>query len=296
MLRLEGILPPMVTPLLDGERVDVEGLERQVERLIEGGVHGIYFLGSTGESVALRDGERRRALAAAVAAVRGRVPVVVGTMASSTARAIDNITMAEEAGADAVAVTPPHYYPSNGEAELRAHYEAARQATRLPLVIYNIPGTTKVMLSAELVAELAQRERVIGIKDSSGDWNNALKLLFLLRDQPRFSLLFGSIQVAGPAILYGAEGAVIGTANIDPVLFVRLYEAARAGKVEEVYALQQRALSLARLVSFGAPVACIKAALELMGVCGATVAQPFQPVSGEAREKIAALLREHELL
>jgi 2-dehydro-3-deoxy-D-pentonate aldolase len=296
MLRLEGILPPMVTPLLDGERVDEEGLARQVERMIAGGVHGIYLLGSTGESVALREGERRRALKAAAAAVRGRVPLVAGTMASSTAKAIDNIAMAEEAGADAVAVTPPHYYPTNGEAELLAHYEAARQATRLPLVIYNIPGTTKVMLSAELVAALAERDRVIGIKDSSGDWNYALKLLFLLRDHPRFSLLFGSIQVAGPAILYGAEGAVVGPANLDPGLFVRLYEAARAGKVDEVYALQERALSLVRLVSFGAPVACIKAALELMGVCGATVTQPFQPVSAEARGKIAALLREHELL
>jgi dihydrodipicolinate synthase/N-acetylneuraminate lyase len=296
MLRLEGILPPMVTPLLEGERVDEEGLARQVERMIAGGVHGIYFLGSTGESPMLREGERRRALKAAVAAVRGRVPLVVGTMASSTAKAIDNIAMAEEAGADAIAVTPPHYYPPSGEAELWAHYEAARQATCLPLVIYNIPGTTKVMLSPELIARLAERDRVIGIKDSSGDWNHALKLLFLLRDHPRFSLLFGSIQVAGPAILYGAEGAVIGPVNLDPRLFVRLYGAARAGKIEEVYALQERALSLARVISFGAPIACIKAALELMGVCGATVAQPFQPVSPEAREKIAAILREHELI
>src|SRR3712207_1716822 len=117
MLRLEGILPPMVTPLLEGERVDEEGLARQVGRLIEGGVSGIYLLGSTGEQPALRPEERRRAVASAVRTVRGRVPLVVGTMASSTARAIDNIRDAEEAGADAVAVTPPHYYPGYGDAE-----------------------------------------------------------------------------------------------------------------------------------------------------------------------------------
>jgi dihydrodipicolinate synthase/N-acetylneuraminate lyase len=296
MLRLEGILPPMVTPLVEGERIDEEGLARQVERLIEAGVGGIYLLGSTGEQPALRPQERRRAVACAAAAVRGRVPLVVGTMASGTARAIDNIRDAEEEGADAVAVTPPHYYPAYGEPEMRAHYEAALASTRLPLVIYNIPSTTKIMLSAELVARLAEHEQVIGLKDSSGDWSYALKLLSLLRDHPRFALLFGSFQVAGPAILYGAEGAVLGQANLDPRTTVRLYEAARRGDAAEVYALQERLLQLTRALTFGSPIACMKAALDMMGVCGPTVTLPFLPVGPEAREQIAAILREHGLL
>jgi 4-hydroxy-tetrahydrodipicolinate synthase len=296
MLRLEGSLPPMVTPLAEGEAVDEEGLARQVERLIDAGVRGVYLLGSTGESPALRDREKRRAVAAAVAAARGRVPVVVGTMASSTARAIDNIRSAEEAGADAVAVTPPHYYPSGGEAEWAAHYEAAVEATRLPVVIYNIPGTTKVMLAASFVARMAEHERVIALKDSSGDWSHAMSLISLLRDRPGFSLLFGSIQVAGPAILYGAAGAILGPANIDPGASVALCAAARAGNVAETYAAQQRLLSLSRVLTLGAPIACIKTALELMGVCRATVTQPFQPLSPAAREQVAAILREHGLL
>lgn len=296
MLRLEGVLPPMVTPLAEGERVDEEGLTRQVERLIAAGVHGIYLLGSTGESVALREAERRRAVEAAVAAARGRVPIVVGTMASGTMRAIDNIRLAEEAGADAVAVTPPHYYPTNGEAEWTTHYEATLRATRLPLVIYNIPSTTKVSLSPAFVARMAEHERVIAIKDSSGDWNYALSLLDLLRDHPRFSLLFGSIQVAGPALLYGAQGAILAPSNIDPHTSVALYEAARTGKIAETRAAQQRLLSLARIVTLGAPIVCIKTALELMGVCRATATLPFPPLSPNAREQVAAILREHGLL
>jgi 4-hydroxy-tetrahydrodipicolinate synthase len=296
MLLLTGSLPPMVTPLAEGEVVDTEGLARQVERLIEAGVSGIYLLGSTGESPSLRDAEKRRAVAAGVAAARGRVPVVVGTMASGTARAIDTIRLAEAAGADAVAVTPPHYYPSGGEAEWRAHYEATVAATRLPVVIYNIPGTTKVMLSPNFVARMADHERVIALKDSSGDWANAMNLLALLRGRSDFSLLFGSIQVAGPAILYGAAGAILGPANIDPAASVALCAAARDGRVAETFAAQQRLLSLARIAMLGAPIACFKTALELMGVCRAVVTQPFQPLSPAAREQVAAILREHELL
>src|SRR5436189_6247220 len=108
--KLQGIIPPVITPLARDERVDAPALRRQIERLIEGGVHGLYLLGSTGEQPALRDAERRRAVELAKEAVSGRVPLVVGTMAGSTSRAIDNIRAAESAGADAVAVTPPHYY------------------------------------------------------------------------------------------------------------------------------------------------------------------------------------------
>lgn len=296
MLRLEGSLPPMVTPLAAGEVVDTEGLGRQVERLIEAGVGGIYLLGSTGESPALRDEEKRRAVSAAVAAARGRVPIVAATMSSGTARAVDTIRLAQEAGADAVAVTPPHYYPSGGEAEWTAHYEAAIAATHLPVILYNIPGTTKVMFSAHFVTRMAEHERVVGIKDSSGDWSFAMSLLGLLRDRPDFGLFFGSIQVVGPAMLYGAAGAILGPANIDPATSVALCEAARAGRVAETYAAQQRLLSLARITTLGSPIACLKTALELMGVCSATITQPFQPVSPAARGQIAGILREHELL
>jgi 4-hydroxy-tetrahydrodipicolinate synthase len=290
------MIPPVVTPLDAQERVDEEGLARQLERLIAGGVHGIYLLGSTGEAPALRDEEKRRAIRTAVAQAAGRVPVIVGCMASSTGRAIDNVAMAAELGATAVAVTPPHYYTNASEAELMAHYTAVAGSTTLPVLVYNIPQTTKVMISAEIVRAVAEIENVVGIKDSSGDWSQALKLLFYLRDDPGFSVLFGSAQVAGPALLYGAEGAVIGIANVDPVRLVSLYEVASQGRVEETFALQKEIQGLMRLLSFGGGVASMKTALELMGVCGPHVTRPFQPVPAENRPRIAAILREYGLL
>jgi len=296
MLRLTGILPPIVTPLDAEERVDAEGLGRQVERLIAGGMSGIYLLGTTGESPALRDAEKRRAIEITLRQVAGRVPVVVGCMASSTRRAIDLVAMAAELGAPAAAVTPPHYYTNASEAELLAHYRAVAASTSLPMLIYNIPGTTKVMISAEVVRAIAEIENVVGIKDSSGDWAQALRLLFYLRDDPHFSILFGSPQIAGAAMLYGAEGAVVGIANVDPGRLARLYSAASEGRVEETFALQKEIQGLMRLLSFGGNIPCLKAALELMGVCAGHVTQPFQPVADENRPKIAALLREYGLL
>src|SRR5438552_14280742 len=120
-MQLRGVLPPMVTPLDADERIDEAGLERQIERLLAGGVHGIYLLGSSGEGPALRDSERRRAIEAGRRVLAGRVPLVAGCMASSTARAIDSIRLAEAAGADAAAITPPHYYPLPAPPAVPAH-------------------------------------------------------------------------------------------------------------------------------------------------------------------------------
>lgn len=296
MFDLHGIVPPMVTPLNADETVDEAGLERQLSRLIEAGVHGVFFLGSTGEQPALRDSERVRAIRAARRVAAGRVPLIVGTMASSTARAIDNIRAAEEAGADAVAVTPPHYFPSNGPAEQVAHYTACAAATRLPLVVYNIPSTTKVMLAPETIARIAEIESVAGVKDSSGDFTHFLRILSLLRGKPDFGILIGMPSLAGAAVLYGGSGAVPGTSNVDPRAMLDVYHAAKAGDTALLQRLQDRVFKLVTLVSHGAPIACFKTALELMGVCRHYTTAPFQPLSEEKRHAVAATLRELELI
>src|SRR5262249_53826795 len=229
---------------------------RQLGRLLEGGVQGIFLLGSTGEQPALRQEERRRAVTTARDAVGGRVPVVVGTMASGTGRAIENIKLAAEAGADAVAVTPPHYYPTHGEAEQVAHYRACAAASRGAVVIYNIPSTTKVMPGPETLARIAALPGVVGIKDSSGDFGHFLRLLEAMSGCDDFACLVGSPPLLGAAVLFGASGAVPGVANIEPQTLVALYHAASEGRIEETRALQRRVMQLMRIVQFGPPIAC----------------------------------------
>lgn len=295
-MKLHGIVPPMVTPLDADERVDEAGLERQLERLIRAGVHGIFFLGSTGEQPTLRPAERERAVRAARRVAAGRVPLVVGTMAPGTALAVENIRAAEAAGADAVAVAPPFYYPSAGPEEQIAHYRACAEAARVPVVIYNIPQTTKVMLAAETIARIAELPNVAGLKDSSGDFTHFLRVLALLRGRNDFSVLIGSPPLGGAAVLQGADGIVPGIANLDPATMLDVYAAARARDLERLAALQQRVHRLMGLLAFGPPIVCIKTALECMGICRVHATAPFRPLSEEAREALAAALRELELV
>jgi 4-hydroxy-tetrahydrodipicolinate synthase len=286
----------MVTPLHADETIDEEALERQLGRLIEAGVHGIFFLGSTGEQPALRDAERARAIRAAHRVNRLRVPLIVGTMASSTARAIDNVRAAADCGADAVAVTPPHYYPSRGEEEQVAHYRAVAAASPVPVVIYNIPLTTKVQMAPETMARIAEVPNIAGLKDSSGDFLHFLKILSLLRAKEGFGVMVGTPSLAGAAILYGGAGAVPGIANLDPRVMLDVYASAAAANTTALIGLQERVHKLMHLASLGPPIVCFKTALELMGICKAHVTAPLQPLSEEKRQAIAGILRELELL
>jgi len=293
-MRLFGIVPPVVTPLHADETVDEAALERQLGRLLDAGIHGVFFLGSNGEQPALRDAERAKALRVARRVVRD-VPLIVGTMAASTARAVDNIRAAEAGGADAVAVTPPHYYPSRGPEEQLAHYRACAAATGLPVVVYNIPSTTKVMLAADTITRIADLPNVVGAKDSSGDLPHVLRLIPALHQRGK-ALLVGVPPIAAAALLQGADGAVPGIANIDPHTLVALYDAARRGDVAALPPLQHRVHRLMDIVAQGAGIAAIKTALELLGVCAAHATAPLQPLPPEKREAVAAILRDLGLL
>jgi dihydrodipicolinate synthase/N-acetylneuraminate lyase len=295
-MNLQGVLPPMITPLDADERIDEAGLERQIERLLAGGVHGIYLLGSSGEGPALRDSERRRAIEGARRVLHGRAPLIVGCMASSTALTIEAIRAAEAAGAEAVAVTPPHYYPLSAHAMMLEHYRRCAAASSVPLLIYNIPLTTKVMLSPETIMAIAELPNVAGIKDSSGDFTHALRILALRGSNAAFSVLLGSVPISGPAIMMGADGIIPGVANLDPRLLVDLYERARVGDLAGVRELKPRVLSLMRVLEFGPGVSCLKTALELMGVCSAHVTAPFPALGERERTGLAGVLREQGLL
>jgi 4-hydroxy-tetrahydrodipicolinate synthase len=296
MFQLHGIVPPLVTPLNEDETIDEAGLERQLERMIEAGVHGIFFLGTTGEQPALRDSERLKAIRRAKSVAGDRIPLIIGTMASSTARAIDHIREAEKAGAAAVAVTPPYYYLSRGAEDQVPHYQACAAATGLPLVIYNIPLTTKVQIAPETMARIAEIENVRGVKDSSGDFMHFLRILSLFAEKPGCGVMVGSPPLAGAAILYGGSGAVPGIANVDPRVMLDIYASALAGNTPALIRLQERVHKLMNLAALGPPIACFKTALELLGVCKHHTSAPIQPLPPDKREAVAAILRDLELL
>lgn len=291
----QGIFPPILTALDEDERVDEAGFVRQIERLIEGGVHGLYVLGTNGEGIALRGRERRRAAEIAIRAVDGRVPVVCSAVETSTVRAIENAKWIADAGADAVAATPPCYYPV-GDDEILCHYERVAASVSLPVFIYNIPQTTKVMVRADLVKRLSEIGNIRAIKDSSMQWANFVALMAYFREDPTFSVFAGGLPITGAALLMGADGSITGLANLVPSRLVALYDAASRGEVSEVGRIQADLNDLNRVLGYGSGIVCLKTALELMEVCGAATTAPHVPVSPDAREEIRRVLEQHGLL
>ena len=295
-IRFEGIFSPTITPLDEKERVDELGFVKQLNRLIDNGVHGIYLLGTSGEFTTLTNTERERAMDIAVKAVGGRVPIICGVMDTSAQRIIQNIEIAEQFGVDVVAATPGYYYPSTDDADLIEFYQTIAASTELPVFIYNIPSTVKTSIKPQVVAQLAEDcDNIVGIKDSSGDWTNCLNLLTLLGDRTDFSIMLGSHTAIGAAVLFGADGGVISISNVAPKESVALYNAAKARDIDEVHRLQKLLLQLSKMYTYGQGVSGMKACLEILGVCNAYTTNPLLPVSDAARDELRNLLTELEI-
>ena len=294
---LKGIIPPLVTPLSDRDTLDISGLERLVERLIAGGVSGLFVLGTTGEGPSLSYRLRREVIATACRIAAGRVPVLAGITDTSFTESITLAQYAADAGCHSAVLAPPYYFPA-GQPEMREYLEDLVRELPLPLFLYNMPGLTKVNFEADTIRAAMQWEKVIGIKDSSCDMIYFHKLLRLCRERADWSLLVGPEELTAEAVLLGAHGGVNGGANVDPALYVNLYQAAAAQDLSRVRTLHARVMDLAsRLYTVGqhksAIIKGIKCALSHLGVCDDAMAEPFhrfrEPERGIVREHLTAL-------
>jgi 4-hydroxy-tetrahydrodipicolinate synthase len=292
--RLRGIIPPLVTPLTPEGELDVGGLERLVEHVVEGGVHGVFVLGTTGEAPGLSYALRRRMITESVRCVRGRVPVLVGVTDTAVAESVALARHAAEAGASAVTVAPPYYLPP-GQPELLDYFRLLVPRLPLPVVLYNMPPLTKVEIGLGVLEPLLEEPRIVGLKDSSGDLSyfHAVEQL-VHREGVGWSVWMGPELLMMDAVLAGGDGGVAGGANLFPRFFVRAFEAAAAGDVERVRALERRVLQIRELYAVGqhasALIKGIKAALEAMGICGPDLAEPFRRFEPRERRRVAELL------
>jgi 4-hydroxy-tetrahydrodipicolinate synthase len=233
----------MVTPLTADESVDEVSLRRLVDFLVGAGVHGIWAMGTTGEFAALPESERARGVEATVDQVGGRVPVIANIGDSSTGLALRHARHAVEAGADALALTPPHYYPHSMD-EMLIHYRTLKQAfPDQPLLIYNIPQTVKVKMTVPTTLQLAREGTVQGIKDSQNDLRWFRTLSQAVRTQgleDQFRMFLGTRILIDAGFVVGAHGAIPATSNVAPAAAAEAWEAAaqgdfvRAGRAQEV--------------------------------------------------------------
>jgi 4-hydroxy-tetrahydrodipicolinate synthase len=296
--RLHGIIPPMVTPFTAEGGIDWDGTRRIIDFLVEGGVHGLFVTGSTGEFVHLSHEERVEFWRFAVEQVAGRVPLLVGAGSASTAECVDLCAHAEEVGVDAVVVVTPFYFRLS-PAALFAHFSAVAQATRLPLVLYSIPALTGNELDLETVCDLArQHDNIIGIKDSVRHPDHTIGMLAAKRIRDDFLIFTGTDAHLLPVLLAGGDGGVPGLANFAPSIVVGLYDAVQRGDLNAARTEYRRVIALAHIYDIASPaLAAVKAAAGMMGAGIESVVRPPAPPVDEAdRITIKRVLVEAGLL
>lgn len=295
-LPLTGIIPPMVTPLRDRDELDLPGLERLIEHILTGGVSGLFLLGTTGEGPSLSYRLRRELIERACRQVKGRVPVLVGITDTAFVESVNLARHAAEAGAAAVVVAPPYYLPE-GQPELLEYLDHLLSQLPLPLFLYNMPALTKVPIELETLRRAMEQPRIIGLKDSSGNMIYFHLAVSLLNNRPDWTLLIGPEELLADAVLTGGHGGVSGGANLFPGLYVRLYEAARACKLERVRQLHAQVMRVSEsLYHVGrhssAIIKGLKCALACLGICDDFMAEPFHRFRAEERGRIERLLSE----
>lgn len=287
---LRGIVPPVLTPLAEDGDLDVAGLQRLVDRLIDGGVHGIFALGTTGEGPFLTHKIRHQVIELVCERVAGRIPVLVSITDTCFDESIELAEMAFAAGAAGLVATAP-YYLMMSQHELSEHFQRLADRCPLPLLIYNIPSCTRTDFAADTVRTLANHENIVGLKDSCGDLQYFAKVVQLCRDLPDFSLLVGPEERLVEALKLGAHGGVHGGANLFPRLYVRLFEAATSGHQQEVAELNGFLQQISQTIyAVDTPpsriVRGLKAAAHLMGICDGYVAEPFRAFDAAQRDQI----------
>jgi len=293
--RLTGVLVALASPLTREGEVDQAGVGRLIEHVIGGGVHGVLALGSTGESASLDEPARRAVLDAVVAATDGRVPVMCGVAQSQLSTAIAEVEAAARAGADAVLVAPPFYYPTDQSGVLAFYREVAERAS-LPVLVYNIPQFTKVKAEPATVAALAREGAIQGIKDSSRDFEYFEGVCVATRELPAFRVFTGSDTMLVASLAAGGAGTICGAANVAPAWVVRVYDQFTRGDLGAARASQDAVYKLVGALRDGVFPLAIKAALHMEGICEPWSAPPARRLEEPALSRLREFLADSRLL
>lgn len=288
-----GIIPPLVSPLRDRDQLDDEGLQRLVEHVIAGGVNGIFVLGTTGEAPSLSYRLRREVITRVCGLVAQRVPVQVGITDTSFVESVALARHAAEAGASAVVLSTPYYFPA-GQTELTGYVRNLAPQLPLPLVLYNMPSLTKVWFELDTLQKLASVDSIVGIKDSSGDIDYFESLISLRALRPDWSIMIGPEAKLPEAMALGGDGGVAGGANVFPHLFVQCYHAAVAGNTEKLRSLSVIINDFQQIYDIGKyasrHIKATKCALSLLGICDDFLAEPFDRFHPPERERVRLIL------
>ena len=291
----KGIIPPLVTPLLDRSTLDHAGLERLLSHVLDGRVSALFILGTTGEAPSLSYRLRADFIRRACSQVQGSLPVLVGITDTAFDESVHLARIAADAGATAVVLAMPYYFPA-GQTELVDYVEHLVPELPLPLVLYNMPTMTKVWFEIETLRRLSGLEKILGVKDSGGDLDYFARLLTLRNDRPDWLFYMGPEELLIQSVHLGGDGGVNGGANVFPKLFTAAYQAAVERNQERCRELQNWIESWHRVYAIGKyasrHIKATKCALSLLNVCSDFMAEPFHRFKSPEREQVRRVLDE----
>ena len=290
----KGIIPAMVTPLTKDGKVHEKVLRRFIDYLIDGGSHGLFVVGTTGEFYGLSMEEKRDLFAITVDQTKGRVPVYAGTGAITTKETVLLTGCAEQAGVDAVSVLTPMFI-SPSQKELIDHYASIAHSTALPVLLYNNPPKTGVNLAAGTVEKLADIPNIVGIKDSSGEFTLSAEYIRLTKGKD-FHVLMGRDTLIYAALCYGGTGSIAACANVAPRLVADIYDKFMAGDLSGALEAQFTLAPLRIAFNLGTFPAVIKESLILLGIDAGSCMLPVGTMSDDQRQTLRKILTDMGLL
>ncbi len=293
MVEIKGIIPAIITPMNEDESINENELRHQVNRLLDAGVHGLFPFGTNGEGYILNEAEKELILSIVVDEVKGRVPVYAGTGCTGTKDTIRQSKMAKAAGADILSVITP-YFAQASQNEIYEHYKTIAEAVDMPIVLYNIPARTGNSILPTTVAKLSKIPNVIGVKDSSGNFDNMLQYIEATADAGDFAVLSGNDSLILWNLLAGGAGGIAGCANVYPKTMASIYDYFVSGDLKRAREAQNSIRSFRSCFKYGNPNTIVKTAVSLLGYPVGKCRAPFNQIPEEGMEALKKVLEDNK--
>ncbi len=289
---LKGAITAIVTPFKNGQ-LDEEAYRALIERQITEGIHGIVPCGTTGESPTLSHAEHKRVVETCIDQVKKRVLVIAGAGSNSTAESLELTKHAEAAGADyALLITP--YYNKPTQEGLYQHYKTITSQTKIPMVVYNVPGRTSVNLLPETMARLAEIPNIVGLKDATGDLKQGAKTLELCGD--KIAVLSGDDFTTFPLLCVGGMGVISVVSNVVPADMAGMCNAFFKGDLEGARKLHYKMWPLTEAMFYETNPAPVKTAMKILGKITGEVRQPLWTMSKPNEDKLRQVMQKYGLI
>lgn len=291
--KLEGIIPPMITPLTREGDIDIEGLREITRFLIDGGVHGLFPLGTIGEGPKFNREDRRAVIETVIEETDNKIPVIPGTGGMTTKDTIVYTEDARDMGADAAVVHPPWYFHPTPDA-LLDHFRNIVNKVDIPIILYNIPPFAGYEIPIDIVVKASKEERIVGIKDSSANMLYYQQLIALCHEDINVIQGYGSLFL--PSLSLGGMAVMAGEANVAPNFMVEIYKNFIKGDLEAARKFHYKIVSLLQVFHYGTFPESVKEAMNIIGLHAGFVRKPSTGIKDDQRKKIEKVLRDIGLI